>query len=68
MSEFIAPENTRRLVKVIGRTDPGEVLGQVATFGGRTINITPLAIRFPLDGLCAYYDEDSVKPWTEDPQ
>lgn len=63
MSEYITPETTRRLVKVVGRDDPGEVLGQAQTFGGRKSNLVPLAVRFPSDGLCAYYDENSVDPW-----
>lgn len=65
MGEYMTPESLRYLVKVIGRDDPGEVLGTAQSFGGRKWNLEPLAVRFPLDGLCAFYDEEMVKPWAE---
>ncbi|GAB2713828.1 hypothetical protein GCM10027038_09990 [Arthrobacter bambusae] len=63
MSEFIAPEGRRTLVKVIGREDPGEVLADSKTFGGRTLHLEAVAVRFPLDGLCAYYDPEKLESW-----
>lgn len=68
MNEFIAPEGTRKLVKVFGREDPGEVLGQDHTFGGRTWHVEAVAVRFPMDGLCAYYDPAKLEPWDEQTQ
>jgi hypothetical protein len=68
MSDETRPKSAYPLVKVIGRDDPAEVLASGHTFGGFRSKVETVAVRFPLDGLCAYYDEDMVEPWDGEAQ
>lgn len=59
MSEFITPEQDRKLVKVIGREDIGEVVHGGHNFGSMTA-VYCVGIHFPSDGFCGYYDSRRV--------
>lgn len=59
MSEYKTPHQTRRLVRVEGRDDVGEIIDR----GHNFVSASPIyciRVHFPKDGLCAYYDSKRV--------
>lgn len=64
MTNFITPENKRKLVKVIGREDVGEIVHGGHNFGSLGA-VYCVGVHFPLDGFCGYYSADRVTYVTE---
>jgi hypothetical protein len=59
MEDFRTREEDRKLVRVEGRDDIGEIIDgghNVGTLQG----IYCVGVHFPKDGLCAYYASDRV--------
>jgi hypothetical protein len=59
MGEYITPASKRKLVKVIGREELGEVVHGGHNFGALS-NVYCVGVRFPSDGFCGYYDTNMV--------
>jgi len=59
MSGYITTEDKRRLVKVIGRDEPGEVVHGGHNFGSMGA-VYCVGVRFPSNGFCGYYDVNMV--------
>lgn len=64
MSIYITPENKRKLVKVMGREDLGEIVHPGHNFGSLGA-VYCVGVHFPLDGFCGYYSADRVTYVTE---
>lgn len=59
MADFKTREEDRKLVRVEGREDIGEIIDRGHNVG-KLPAIYCVGVHFPRDGLCAYYASDRV--------